>query len=308
MFVAGVINSLLSWLTFHNEELRKVGCVIYLLASSVTSFLTISMFTVKFWFVVLTQMNPSISLSVLRGGCMFIEPILKLFIYLDTWLNACVAVERAASVFKGVSFDKAKSKRIAWWIIIIVPFCIMGSIIHEPLYRKLYNNDRFKNNTTANMTQEDMTQEKVEEDYAFCLAHYSPTVQKYNTAILFVHIVIPFTANLFSALFIIFKAARQRSTARTEQSYRKHVYNQVKSHKQLVISPLILLILSSPRLIIALLSECVDISRNLWLFLCAYFISFTPPMFIFIIFVLPSDMYRKKFKESLKHLRQRIRR
>ncbi|CAF1456455.1 unnamed protein product, partial [Adineta steineri] len=48
MFVGGLINSLLSILTFQNKDLRQVGCGIYLLASSITSFLTISMFTVKF--------------------------------------------------------------------------------------------------------------------------------------------------------------------------------------------------------------------------------------------------------------------
>ncbi|CAF4109772.1 unnamed protein product, partial [Adineta steineri] len=123
MFVGGLINSILSILTFKNKDLRQVGCGIYLLASSITSFLTITMFTVKFWFVVLTQMKLSIRLSVVRGGCVSIEPLLKLCLYLDAWLNACVAVERAILVFKGVNFNKQKSQRIAQWIILILPFC-----------------------------------------------------------------------------------------------------------------------------------------------------------------------------------------
>ena len=99
MFVAGLINSILSFMTFQREDLRKVGCGIYHLASSITSLLTIAMFTVKFWFVVLTQINVSaISHSVHRGGCVSIDPVLKLFVYLDAWLNACIAVERAVKV------------------------------------------------------------------------------------------------------------------------------------------------------------------------------------------------------------------
>ncbi|CAF4376287.1 unnamed protein product, partial [Adineta steineri] len=43
MFVGGLINSILSILTFKNKDLRQVGCGIYLLASSITSFLTISL-------------------------------------------------------------------------------------------------------------------------------------------------------------------------------------------------------------------------------------------------------------------------
>ncbi|CAF3501632.1 unnamed protein product, partial [Adineta steineri] len=138
MFVGGSINSILSLITFQNKELRQTGCGIYLLASSVTSFFTISMFTVKFWFVVLTQMNLSIRLSIVRGGCVSIEPLLKLCLYLDAWLNACVAIERAILVFRRVNFNKQKSQRIARWIILILPFCVMGSMIHEPIHRELH--------------------------------------------------------------------------------------------------------------------------------------------------------------------------
>ena len=78
MFVVGLINSILSFLTFQRKDLRELGCGMYLLASSITSFLTITMSTIKFWFVVLTEINVSTSLSVLRGGCVVIEPVLKL--------------------------------------------------------------------------------------------------------------------------------------------------------------------------------------------------------------------------------------
>jgi hypothetical protein len=291
MFVAGLVNSILSLLTFCSKDLRKVGCGIYLLASSITSLLTISMFTVKFWFLLLTQINVSVSLSVLRGGCKSIEPMLRLCVYLDAWLNACVAVERATLVSKGVNFDKEKSKRIARWIIIILPFCIMGSIIHEPLYRKLVGDKPDEDNT---------------ERYVWCITRYSRSIQDYNAAILFFHLVGPFTANLFSALFIIFGSARQRAAARTKQTYREHVYEQLSEHKQLIISPLILLVLSLPRLIISMLSGCVNASQYPWLFLCGYFVSFTPSMLVFVVFVLPSKLYRKTFQESFRRWLRRI--
>ncbi|CAF4031073.1 unnamed protein product, partial [Adineta steineri] len=101
MFVAGLINSILSFITFQSKDSQQVGCGMYLLASAITSLLAISMFIIKFWFVVLTQINVSTSLSVLRGGCVSIESILKLFLYFDGWLNACVAVERAVLILKG---------------------------------------------------------------------------------------------------------------------------------------------------------------------------------------------------------------
>ncbi|CAF3904384.1 unnamed protein product [Adineta steineri] len=151
IFVAGLINSILSFITFQHKDSQQVGCGMYLLTSSITSLLTISMFIIKFWFVVLTHINVSASLSVLRGGCVSIESILKLFLYLDGWLNACVAVERVVLVFKGVNFDKKKSKSIARRTILILPFCILGTLIHELAFRRLFVYETTPETTDTNV-------------------------------------------------------------------------------------------------------------------------------------------------------------
>jgi hypothetical protein len=285
----------------------------YLFASSITSLLTISMFTVKYWFVVLTQINSFIP----RGGCIIIEPLLKLFVYLDAWLNACVAVERTIAVSKGVKFNKTKSKRIAQWITIILPLCIMGTIIHEPMHRDLfhYQTEVYRSEIPDNWTNKSEELEisvnesrKYEREiHVWCIILYSVSVQHYNTFILFFHLVVPFIANLFSALFIIFGVARQRSVTQTKKKYKEHVYQQLHEHKQLIISPVILLILALPRLIISLLSGCMKASSNQWLYLFAYFISFTPSLLVFAVFVVPSERYRKTFKETLTRQWRKIR-
>ncbi|CAF0939088.1 unnamed protein product [Adineta steineri] len=297
MFVAGLINSILSFITFQSKDAQQVGCGMYLLTSSITSLLTISMFIIKFWFVVLTSINVSTSLSVLRGGCASIEPILKLFLYLDGWLNACVAVERAVLIFKGVNFDKKKSKSIARRTILILPFCILGTLIHELAFRRLFVYEAASGMSKINENQSNR--------YVSCITHYSPSIQHYNTAVLFFHLVGPFIVNFFSALFIIFGGARQRSLARTNRSFREHIQEQFSEHKQLIISPIVLLVLSIPRLIISLLPGCVKTSEDLWLYLGAYFISFSPSMLIFLIFVFPSKLYMKAFKQSFNRIRRR---
>ncbi len=296
MFVGGLINSILSLITFQRKECRQIGCGMYLLASSMTSFLAISMFTIKFWFVVLNRINVSTSLSILRGGCVSIEVILKFFLYLDGWFNACVAIERAVNVFKGIKFDKEKSKYFARRTIFILPFCIISTLMHELVYRRLF----------VYQTETGENGEGTTEQYVSCVTHYSPAVQNYNTTILFFHLVAPFLANICSAFFIIFGAARQRSVARTNQTFSEHVRKQFNEHKQLIISPVILLVLSIPRLIISLLPGCVKISENLWLYLSTHFISFIPSMLIFIIFVIPSELYMRAFKQSFNNARRLI--
>jgi hypothetical protein len=255
------------------------------------------MFTIKFWFVVLTQINVSTSLSVLRGGCRSLEVILKFSLYLDGWLNGFVAVERAVHVFKGVNFDKKKSQHFARRIIFLSPLCIIITLIHELLYRQLL----------VYSPETDETNKETIERYVSCVTHYSPAVQDYNTFILFFHLVAPFLLNLCSALLIIFGAARLRSVAQTNRSFSEHIREQFQEHKQLIISPMILLILSIPRLIISLLPDRTKVSENLWLYLSAYLISFIPSMMIFLIFVIPSEFYMKTFKQSLKSVRQRNR-
>lgn len=288
MFVAGLINSALAFLTFHNKEARRVGSGIYLLASSITSSLTMCMFTVKFWFFVLTQTNKSIPEFVLLGGCMVIEPAMKLALYLDAWLNACVAIERTIAVFRGVNFDQKQSRRVARWIILVLPCLVLGSIIHEPLYRQLFSDRQMQS--------------------VWCVPRYSGTVQSYNTIILFFHFIGPSAANLFSALFIIFGTVRQRSLTNDQQSYTAQLRRQLREHKQLLISPLVLVLLSLPRLIISLLSGCIDVSSHSWLYLSGYFISFIPSVLVFAVFVIPSGLYKKQFRESLKRWQRRIRR
>jgi len=284
VFVAGLINSFLSIMTFRTKQSREVGCGLYLLASSITSLLTVSIFTLKFWFLVLTQINSSVSRSILQGGCLSLEFILKLFLYMDNWLNACVALERSMTVYKEVKFNKMLSKRIAKWVIFLLPCFIMASIIHEPLYRELI---------------EDKHEERL-----WCVFNYSYSVHIYNTIILFFHFIGPFCANLFSALFIIFRSARRRAATQKRQTYKEHLREQFKEHKNLIISPIVLVILALPRLLISFLSECVKVSHNSWLYLIGYIVSFFPSVTIFFIFVLPSEFYKKQFNIGIKFWRR----
>jgi len=147
-----------------------------------------------------------------------------------------------------------------------------------------YNPINISHNLTMNLTM-------INEHIVLCVIRYSRSVQSYNTI----------------TLFIIFGTARRRSTAKTnKKSFKEHVINQIREHKQLLISPFILLLLALPRLIMSLVSGCVDPSENPWLYLCGYFISFTSPMLVFAVFVLPSELYRKTFKDSITRCLRRI--
>ena len=280
IFVAGIVNGILSIMTFQNEKVREIGCGIYLLGSSITSLLTVSIFTLKYWFLFATQTNLFINDSFHRGGCMLIEFILKSCLYIDSWFNGLVAIDRGMTIYQGTNFNKISSKRIARWMSIICPILVIVSLIHEPIYRHLVDDD--------------------EEERVWCVLEYSYSIEIYNRIILLFHSIGPFSVNLISSLFIIFNGAHRRTLTEKRLNYYQHLIKQFQEHKSLIISPMIIVILTIPRVWISFLSGCVKVSRNAWLNLCGYFISLTPSMSIFFVYVCPSTFYLQQFKQSFK--------
>jgi hypothetical protein len=120
------------------------------------------------------------------------------------------------------------------------------------------------------------------------------------------HFLVHFLINLISALVIIITAARRRSVVFTRETYTEHLRKQFQQHKHLLISPIILVILSLPRLIISFVSGRMKSARNPWLYLAGYFVSFIPHILTFVVFVLPSETYKKEFNNTCKRLRRRI--
>jgi hypothetical protein len=116
-----------------------------------------------------------------------------------------------------------------------------------------------------------------------------------------IHFFVPFSINCISALIIIINTARIRSTAQKKEPYKQMLRKQFQLHKHLLISPIILIILAVPRLIISFLSGCMKSTQDSWFYLIGYFISFIPPTLNFIIFVLPSETYKKEFIKTIQH-------
>jgi hypothetical protein len=89
--------------------------------------------------------------------CVSIDCLLRVLVSAGDWLSACVAVERAISVSKGVKFNKRKSKQYKKWIILLSTICMH---LHDSIHRAsgLISNIRLnvlvqqlrKNNPTRN--------------------------------------------------------------------------------------------------------------------------------------------------------------
>ncbi|CAF1623962.1 unnamed protein product [Adineta ricciae] len=284
LFLIGLINSILSFMTFCRKECRKIGCGIYLLSISIISLLTLIMLMIKFWFILLTQMNLSTNHSVLRYGCWLLEPLLKVFSWTNNWLNACVSLERAMNALKALSFKKLISIKTARIIVIILPVIIMSSNIYECLSRDLFYD--------------------VEENRVSCVTSYSSSLYTFTTIILFVHVLGPFCINFFSALYIIYVMSHNKAAVRKHKDTRQHFREQFSQHKSILISPLLFVIAALPFISISLLFRCVKASQSSWLYVLSYYTSFIHSTLTFVVYVLPSTMYKKEFYKSVSNCRQ----
>ena len=289
IFVIGIIDSIASIMTFSRKKSQEVGSGIYLLTSSIVSLFIIILFTLKFWLLFLSHQDyfgHHVKQNILAINCMGIELLLKIGIYLNNWLDACVAIERTLVVFYGTSFNKKKSKRIAVSISIILPIIMSCLFIPQILNLRVY-------------------EDKLEER-SWCVIIYSSSLQKYTWISILFHYFAPLLINFCSAVLIIIITTRQLAATRTNRSLWANFKSKLKDNRHLIISPIILIVLTAPHLVIALLLDCKKSSHLFWFYLIGYFLSFIPAASIFLIFIVPSTHYKREFKKLLAHIRRRF--
>lgn len=93
MFLFGFISGICSMITFLQKEILNIGCGIYLLINSIVSLLTVSLLTIKYWQLVLFQMNLITYHGFVHLNCILIDLLLKSCVSFTDWLNASVAIE-----------------------------------------------------------------------------------------------------------------------------------------------------------------------------------------------------------------------
>jgi hypothetical protein len=292
--IAGLLDSILSMMTFKGKVIREVGCGLYLLGSSITTLFTMIMFGLKFLILLLAQMTIITNRSFLLFQCHSIDFLLRVGLYMGQWLNACVASERAYTIIKGASFSKETSKRTAKFVIILLVIVNFGTSIHDPISRRLIDEE-------SNDYDDDVKR-------TWCIVNYGSVLQVYNSMINTIHFLGPFMINLISSIILITKKSRQQANIHKQRAYKEILIEQLQQNKHLLTAPIVLVILALPRLIITFVSKCMKSSNDSWLFLTGYFISFVPPMLTFIVFILPSKFYKKEFRKSVTEFRTTIQR
>ncbi|CAF4150537.1 unnamed protein product, partial [Adineta steineri] len=129
--IAGFIDGILTFITFKNKTICEVGCGIYLLVSSIITLLTMIIFGLKFFILLIVQMKNISNRSFLQIQCISLDFLLHIGLYMDQWLSVCVAVERCATTIQGTRFNKKKSAKTAKKVIPILLIIIICTNIHD---------------------------------------------------------------------------------------------------------------------------------------------------------------------------------
>lgn len=272
----GFVDGILSLMTFKNEAVREVGCGWDLLGSSIMTLVTMILFGLKYFILVYAQMRSIENRTFLMIQCYSIDFLLRTSLWMDQWLNAFVAIERAITAIKGTSFNKKMSKKTAKFVMVILFLIIVGSSIEDPFYRHLID--------------EDTDYEQMKRTWRVITYPYGLTI--YNTAVDSLHFFGPFISNLGSSIVLIVVKSRQQIHLHTERRFDQVFRKQILEYKHLLIGPMVLAAFAVPRLILTFISKCMKSMNDSWIYLIGYFLSFIPSMLTFLIFIAPSKFYK----------------
>jgi hypothetical protein len=288
MVIIGFVGNTLSTITFSRKKPLQTGCGWYLLLMSVSNQAVLIVFGLRFVYFLVTQTTVWNNRAQSLLLCQCLEVGLIFLRNLSNWLSACVSTERTLTVARGAAFDKMASVRSAKRLCIILSLGLMAMIIHEPMTRQLIEDPRLG-------------------QYTWCVTKFnSTTIKTVATIFSIFHLLGPFLINLIATGALIFIISRQRFTVRkdtTRKAFLVVLHEQIAHYKQLIISPVVLLLLALPHLIISLGSLCISTSWRNYVFLAAYFVSYAPLVSTILIFVLPAPIYRKELKLCLLQFR-----
>jgi hypothetical protein len=283
MFVTGLVNGILSLIAFGGKKTRDLGCGWYLLGTSISSIAAMMMLVIKFWLLLLSHMGTITTRSILFGHCVSVDFLIRACLSINYWFSAFVSIERMITTLKGIRFNKKKSVQIAKVVLIVLPILILVSSIQEVMYRSLIDD--------------------AEEARIWCVIIYPHrTIELINSIVHICQTAIPFVINFIATIIIIIKISRYHSISHRDQTYKQYLYKQFRQQKHLLITPFILVSLNIPRIILSFIPTCMNTVRDPWFLLFTYLCAFISPMFTFIIFVLPSKVYKEEFYRIMKQI------
>ena len=272
----GLLNNLSALLTFCRETIRLTACGIYLLVfSSCTIVLMVFLQT-----TVLTIAEYD-SPSFRRWSC-YVNPYISLTMgYTGIWISVGIAVERMLIECFNLNFYG--SRRHA--IFISSGFILFSALSNLPaIFARTYDYDpRGK---------------------LLCMYDYvsHPSWEKVDTVFSYIHVIVPCAAHLICSICVLITIVRRKILihrhSHPKQALSRVCLRQLYLHRDFFIPPIFLFTCLLPNSIHGhLLVHCVPYGSytQLRVHIALILLMYIPSTFIYIVYIYPSDTYRKEF-------------
>jgi hypothetical protein len=272
IFMIGALNNYASFVTFKRSKPFKVGVGKYLLLLSLISQCSLLLLFIKTIQSIFHLFSNNIS-------CKLISFILSVCTRYSFWLTSWITLYRLHSILFPFSNLLKKSSMI--YSTSFITLIIVGTMhIHELIFY---------------ITIKDP------DGQMMCVGNFTHSVSIYNRITVLTHYMIPFCIQIVSITILIILAARTRSraTSNDRNTFMQILKQQFNNHKELYITPLIIVLSSLPQVILAFSFACNE--PLIWqrhVLISGYFLSYAPQVLGFILFVLPSTSYSKEFRET----------
>ncbi|CAF1456737.1 unnamed protein product [Adineta steineri] len=114
----GFVSTIFSLITFQAKASQEFGCGLYLLATSITSLITIFILLLRFCLLFFNQYEILAKPWLKTSHCVLMDFLLRILLNIGDWFNAFVAIERAYMVILGTKVRKEKTKQVIFLCVI----------------------------------------------------------------------------------------------------------------------------------------------------------------------------------------------
>ncbi|CAF3820942.1 unnamed protein product [Adineta steineri] len=283
VFFFGLFNNLCCFVTFRRPKPRQVGVGHYLFVNSITSQISLLLLFIKMIHFLLSSKGLIINYTINMILCKSITFLLTCFTRICIWLTTFVSIERTyVTLYPGhIWIKKPKIARIT---ILFTILFLIGLHIHELIYYNVVPDPKYTKNG------------------AWCVTQYNKQLSIYNQTITIFNYIIPCLINFLSALLLILVVARKRANTNQKLSFMKILRHKFQEYKELFIPPIFIIFSALPQFIISFSLACtqfLDIPWQRYLVITSYFLSYLPQMTNYIIFILPSVLYKNELDRTV---------
>ncbi|CAF3331924.1 unnamed protein product [Rotaria socialis] len=287
MFLFGFFNNFCTFLTFTRQNQRRVSVEIYLLIIAIVDQCSMLFLLLKVIHIILGSNGSLFHYENLNlYACKVLSYLLSVFTRITYWLTSFVTVERLCIVLFPTSVTVTKSRRT-----LVLSICLIFTVgvmhVHEVLYYTTIVDPSY---TFVNFT--------------LCVSSYAQSyVSTYNRANILIHYFIPFFIQFISITVLIIQLACSRariSGGSSRKSFVDLFKRQFKEQKEQYATPMIIILSSLPQAILSFSYACTELKQSWqqYSLLTAYFLSYLPQVLGFFLYVLPSTVYSKKFRQT----------